>query len=121
MRVTWLDILAAVLTILFLGWLIKGAQAEPLIVFNNKCIDETDWTCRNIIQGATRAETRSQVNLACKGISCPKIFSEDPTIGRHSWIYGAYIKHRQIHFAADPGGCPNARRRLRSLVLRYSR
>jgi hypothetical protein len=112
----------ATLIVLFiaamLGVFTGLAHAEPTIVYQNKCIDETNWDCRNKIQGATRAETRRQVNQACRGIKCPVIFSIDPI--RPDWSYGAWYRKGKVYFAADPGGCPNALRELRRLLLSRS-
>jgi hypothetical protein len=104
------------------------AQAEPKIIYLNKCVDESTWDCLNLTQAAKRAETRQQVNQACRGKKCPTIYSVDPRtspkncnpdlyVGDCEWNFGAWKKNGRIEFAAMPG-CPNARWELEKLLRR---
>lgn len=91
------------------------AQAEPTIVYHNKCLD-SDLACLNITQAATKPETRRQVNQACRGKKCPVIHSVDPwRPDRETWEFGAWRRKGKVYFSAMPG-CPNARRDLESLL-----
>ncbi len=92
------------------------AQAQPKIVFLNKCKD-FDWPCVNQTQSADSANVRSQVKRACRNLKCPTIYSIDPLIDREGgYNYGAWLRRGYVFFAADPGGCPNARIKLEKLL-----
>lgn len=73
------------------------------------------FACHNITQAAKRAETREQVNRACRGRKCPIIFSVDPLRRDGGYEFGAWRVKKGIKFAAMPG-CRNAERKLRGLV-----
>jgi len=103
---------------LFLSWVGTGAQAQPpTIVYLNKCIDESTWTCLNKTQAAKREETREQANKACKRIKCPIIYSVDPIKFRGGFEFGAWKRKGKIYFSAMPK-CPNARWILERLLRR---
>lgn len=97
----------------------SSAYAQPpLVVFLNKCTDESTWDCLNKTQAAKRAETRAQVNQACRGKKCPVIFSVDPwRPDKDTWVFGARLIKGKLYFSAMPG-CPNGRRNLEALLRR---
>lgn len=105
-----------VLILIVIG--VKVANAEPTIVFKNKCIDETNFACRNKVQGATREEVRYQVNKACKGLKCPVIVSVDPIQIKGDYLYDVWGDSKQMVFIGMPGNCPDSQRKLRRLVRR---
>lgn len=93
-------------------------HAEPTIVYLNKCTDESTWDCLNKTQAAKRAETRAQVNQACRSKKCPVIFSVDPwRPDKDTWVFGARLIKGKLYFAAMPG-CPNGRRNLEAILRR---
>ena len=93
-----------------------SVQAQPTIVYQNKCIKE-DWPCLNRTQAAKRAETREQVNKACRGVKCPIIFSIDPIKFRGGFEFGAWKRNGRLYFSAMPK-CPNARWMLERVLRR---
>ena len=99
-----IDAAFLMLLLLALTMMCVEAKAEPTIVFLNKCVDidytNPDWTCLNLTQAAQKAETRAQVNRACRGRKCPTIYSIDPKRpDKDTWLFGAWHKKGKVYFS----------------------
>lgn len=107
-------------TLLTLMIFCATAQAEPKIVYQNKCPDITpatpSWDCLNFTQAAQRPEIKEQINKACKGIKCPTIYSVDPINKRGEYYYGAWKRNGKVYVAIDPS-CPDSTKKLRKFLL----
>ncbi len=82
------------------------------------------WACFNEHQSAQSSETLKQIRTAIKNTKYKKpitIYSVDPYCTKDFCDYGARVKKGKLYFAADPGGCPNARRTLEREIRRLAR
>ena len=118
-----MTIITTLVLALVVSLLTYDAEAAPFtVVFKNHCgpVVNDDWTCTNKYQNASQEQVFKQVAKALKNVGYKKhitIYSIDPKRpDRDAWLYGAWIVKSKVYFAADPGGCPNARKQLERVL-----